>query len=289
MKNREMFMLLFVVTILWCFGTVARGTVYDVNDPTGLESLVNSAGRSISQQVGNFTIAQFNAHPNRLVITADEQNGYAIDPLMDSDLDPDQLHNVNLTQGISGVDLTVTFDIPRISNEDQNSIGFGRTVTEWWASGQDVSTSAAWCMVYATQGSSKIIFNKDVYGTGFTLNRTQADCTVELFDANNIRIGQVYTVAANSPSSVGHSFFGYYNHKKAQVRSVKFSLGGVTNQFAIDDITVVTSIAGLPPCYSIALPGDFNQDCYVNFADFALMSANWLKCNDPIRGSECLD
>ena len=28
------------------------------------------------------------------------------------------------------------------------------------------------------------------------------------------------------------------------------------------------------------LPGDINKDCYVNFADFAEMAANWRKCND---------
>ncbi|MFH1372074.1 MAG: hypothetical protein ABII09_12430 [Planctomycetota bacterium] len=28
------------------------------------------------------------------------------------------------------------------------------------------------------------------------------------------------------------------------------------------------------------MPGDVNEDCYVNFADFAEMAANWLECND---------
>jgi len=28
------------------------------------------------------------------------------------------------------------------------------------------------------------------------------------------------------------------------------------------------------------MPGDVNKDCYVNFADFAEMAANWRKCND---------
>jgi hypothetical protein len=28
------------------------------------------------------------------------------------------------------------------------------------------------------------------------------------------------------------------------------------------------------------MPGDVNGDCYVNFADFAEMAVNWLKCND---------
>jgi len=32
--------------------------------------------------------------------------------------------------------------------------------------------------------------------------------------------------------------------------------------------------------------GDINEDCYVNFADFAEMAANWLKCNDE-SNSNC--
>jgi hypothetical protein len=34
------------------------------------------------------------------------------------------------------------------------------------------------------------------------------------------------------------------------------------------------------------LPGDLNKDCYVNFADFALMAENWLKCSD-VFNSNC--
>jgi len=32
--------------------------------------------------------------------------------------------------------------------------------------------------------------------------------------------------------------------------------------------------------------GDLNKDCYVDFKDFALMSSEWLSCNDP-NNSEC--
>jgi hypothetical protein len=34
------------------------------------------------------------------------------------------------------------------------------------------------------------------------------------------------------------------------------------------------------------MPGDINEDCYVNFADFAEMAENWLKCND-VSNSNC--
>ena len=34
------------------------------------------------------------------------------------------------------------------------------------------------------------------------------------------------------------------------------------------------------------MPGDVNKDCYVNFADFAEMAANWRKCND-VSNPQC--
>ncbi len=35
-------------------------------------------------------------------------------------------------------------------------------------------------------------------------------------------------------------------------------------------------------------PADLNRDCYINLEDFAILAANWLKCNDPQR-PECTD
>ncbi|MCE5340570.1 MAG: hypothetical protein LLF92_05515 [Planctomycetaceae bacterium] len=39
-------------------------------------------------------------------------------------------------------------------------------------------------------------------------------------------------------------------------------------------------------CYLSYMLGDINKDCYVNFADFAEMGENWLKCND-VSNSNC--
>jgi hypothetical protein len=48
----------------------------------------------------------------------------------------------------------------------------------------------------------------------------------------------------------------------------------------------------LPPpgCKEVGkfFPTDFNQDCYVNLEDFAVIAQDWLKCNDPQR-PECTD
>ncbi len=39
-------------------------------------------------------------------------------------------------------------------------------------------------------------------------------------------------------------------------------------------------------CGLLYMTGDVNKDCYVNFADFAVMVENWLKCND-MSNSNC--
>jgi hypothetical protein len=36
-------------------------------------------------------------------------------------------------------------------------------------------------------------------------------------------------------------------------------------------------------CTGGYLPGDLNQDCYVNLEDFSLLAMDWLKCSDPLN------
>jgi hypothetical protein len=43
---------------------------------------------------------------------------------------------------------------------------------------------------------------------------------------------------------------------------------------------------GTHSCGLNYLPGDVNKDCYVDFADFAQMAENWLKCSD-VTNSRC--
>ncbi len=45
------------------------------------------------------------------------------------------------------------------------------------------------------------------------------------------------------------------------------------------DVTIYTE----PTCQDVGVfyPADLNQDCIVNLEDFALLSQDWLKCNDP--------
>ena len=51
-------------------------------------------------------------------------------------------------------------------------------------------------------------------------------------------------------------------------------------------LETISEPAPLTPCEDLimfggALEMDFNEDCYVNLADFAFFAADWLECNDP--------
>jgi hypothetical protein len=61
----------------------------------------------------------------------------------------------------------------------------------------------------------------------------------------------------------------------------------------IDDLSVYAADeAGVPDfCGDIGTiynPYDFNDDCYVDLADFAVFAVAWLECTDPERPDICL-
>ena len=53
-----------------------------------------------------------------------------------------------------------------------------------------------------------------------------------------------------------------------------------------DQIAVVAQIDSGCAFQAVYLAGDFNEDCYINLADFALLAEKWLLCNDP-EDAEC--
>ena len=61
-------------------------------------------------------------------------------------------------------------------------------------------------------------------------------------------------------------------------------------QFGVDTADMVLDLfvaeGGSNSCGVTYLVGDINGDCYVDFADFAEIAANWLECND-IAGQGC--
>jgi hypothetical protein len=58
--------------------------------------------------------------------------------------------------------------------------------------------------------------------------------------------------------------------------SVSFDLG-----------TYKTTVTAECPSCTTYSEGDFNKDCYVDFADFTIFMVNWLNCTDPLN-QDCL-
>jgi parallel beta-helix repeat protein len=213
----------FAVVVLFC----SVSTVFAVNitDPGGLDSDVNSSVRTIAQEVGNYSIAQFNGNSETIVFTIETGDGFGPSG--------DHLWSVILTDYVTRVELKAAFDPPR--DGDGVMVGWGRVMavgdSQW-------NTSGVGSVAYASTGSAKITFDHCVYGVGFTVNRLQAPMTVKLWASDGVQIGSDYTIAANS-GSTNHSFFGYYNDSSSEIETIEFGLGGFGNQFSIDDIVII--------------------------------------------------
>jgi len=285
-------MMVLVIAVLLVSGSrVVYAEPYrtlDVSDPSGLDSQINSLGFELTNEIGNYTVSQFNIHPHGLVLTIDTTDGYP-PQYMPSGNGLDRIGTVYLTEaGGSGVDLDIFFEHPRLvfddSFPDETIAGQGFTrilhadTEDWRTSGdQDL----VYRMIYLPS-TAKIIFDKDVYGVGFTVNRLEADMTVRLFDSTDAQIGSDYTVPSNTLTGypdyqTNHSFFGYYNHGTAEIRKIEIDMNTATNQFSIDDVVVVADVTGLGDCYGIAMEGDLNEDCYVDLIDFSMLASDWLQ------------
>lgn len=252
-----------VVTGIFAATQIAWAATYTVTDPGGLGSVINPLGVAIVQEAGNYGIDEFNSHPHRLVLTFELDDGFGPSG--------DQLSTVTLTEAVSGVDLLITFDVPRDANGIET--GWGRITTDF------KPTSGEMTLAYKSMGSAKIIFDRGVYGVGLTLNRLHGDCKVRIYDVSDVEVDPNFIVMANGGD--GHSFFGYYNPHSPEVGSIEFGLEGNSSQFAIDDVAVIASTEGLAECFGVAMRGDLDEDCYVDIDDLQIMAFNWLECNEP--------
>ncbi len=65
--------------------------------------------------------------------------------------------------------------------------------------------------------------------------------------------------------------------------TLDFVVGAGTDRGFSDTTPLDLSIIANPPCEDVGiyLETDFNQDCYINLEDFAILAQNWLKCTDP--------
>lgn len=216
--------------------TLALGTLvgtadasFTLQDPGNAQTVgINSAGRTMDADIGNTSLAAFDALDNYTFDFASTQTGYTNDNL------PIFL---KLTAGASGADL----DANVTANGGGYAVYSGTQSAAYTTSGGEaLVTTRSEIVIDVTNG--------DVDGIGFTINRSIAEANVKLFDADDNAIGNAagYTVAANT----NHRFFGYTRTGgDALISKVTITgLGG--GQVGLDDVSFV-----IPEPGSMALIG----------------------------------
>ena len=90
----------------------------------------------------------------------------------------------------------------------------------------------------------------------------------------------ISTGAFTTPAASG----SYSSIVGAWVGTMYFSSWSSSPEYYIDDVNIVGDLTPTPVCGDVDHPypvGDFDQDCYVDFVDLAVITLNWLDCTDP--------
>lgn len=197
------------------------------NDPTGLDTAINTNNVNFEEEVGNFNVADFNALGERLAFTFEEVHGYTG------------------TQRFDRIELLETNDSPMDLRINFGSNGNFRFRND------DHATGGVTGLVYASNTTSATfdfidplsnpLSAQPVTGVAFTANRLQGDMTVSLFSDldRTQQIGSTFTILDNNiGGKSNHSFFGYYDGN-ASIASVVLNTSDV-GQFWIDDFNITT-------------------------------------------------
>jgi len=216
-----------LVTLLLGLTLTQVSAQNNFDDPTGLNTAINTNNVTFEEEVGNIGVADFNALGERLAFTFEEDDGYSGNDLFNS---------IILTEnGGSPMNLRVNFASNGNFRQRDN----------------DNATGGSTGLVYAPNtGNATIDFvnpintsvAQPVTGFAFTANRLQVDMDVKLYSdlARTQQIGSTFTIQNNNIGS-NHSFFGYFDGN-ASIASVEFvpTTGSELNQFWIDDVNIST-------------------------------------------------
>lgn len=208
------------------------------NDPTGLNTAINTNAVTFEEEVGNTGVAGFNALGDRLAFTFEDGDGYSGTSrydrieLLESNSSP---MNLRINFGSDG-----TF---RFRNDDYATGGVSGVVYE---SGTD---SATIDFIEPLSGNAQ-----PVTGVAFTANRVIGNLSVSLFSdlARTQQIGSSITISDNNANGgSNHSFFGYHDGN-ASIASVSIDTSSA-GQFWIDDLNISTSSIPEPASLGLIL------------------------------------
>ncbi|MCD4831145.1 MAG: hypothetical protein K8R02_04970 [Anaerohalosphaeraceae bacterium] len=78
--------------------------------------------------------------------------------------------------------------------------------------------------------------------------------------------------------------FSFYNSTSSRLSELRIERG-TSNKLLVDNLVISTEMQCGDWGYSSS---DINEDCYVDFKDFAILAGEWLDCTDP-NNSSCFD
>ena len=91
-------------------------------------------------------------------------------------------------------------------------------------------------------------------------------------------------VALNTPTATGAGDVRSVDAIGFMHKNTSTPGSGMNHEVYFDDFTATGAFTLL--CRGGPILGDLNQDCYVNFADLAIMAAHWLECSET-RDTTC--
>jgi len=137
--------------------------------------------------------------------------------------------------------------------------------------------------------------------SGFVLTEIPEPATLSLFAPNGgevLTAGSAYTIAWSSTGSISNVTIEYSSDNGASFTSIDTVPNTGSYQWIIpvedsNQCLILIYDADIPDVYDISdgvfttyecqlrSPADLNHDCRIDFADFAIMAQDWLRCGNP--------
>jgi hypothetical protein len=209
-----------------CMPGVSKAGVL-VTDPDDVGNDINTLGVTMSEEVGNTSLATFNKLGLQRTFTMDTPSHPASPQTVKG-------NSFELTSGGSGVDKVLNM-----------SASGGDTFFQFNAATDPRQSSGNQSLVLGPNGNrtTTFLFDTAVQAFGFTAHRLAGDdLTVNLYsDSGGSTLIDSFVMSENS--SDDHSFFGYTSGAQNILR-IDLVGGATTLQYWIDDVSFANHLAG---------------------------------------------
>ena len=174
---------------------------------------------------------------------------------------------------------------------DYSMVGTGEAIIEYMKSGTACPFGAATYLV-GIHPSGVIYLKRNDSGNLVDLARVENLTLSHAWDVlDNLKIHVEMTAPGVIQSTVYLNNVQIINYTDSSINYRAYgtvalsSYGGWVTNVIYDNLLISATETNVQHiCGDISHPypvGDLNEDCYVNFADFAEMASHWLDCTDP--------